>query len=334
MNHHSPAVSGVTIVVCCYNAAGRIKPVLDHLGRQQALSGMGIEIVLVDNQSTDQTAQLALQHWERSGFSFPLKVITETQQGLSYARHAGIKAAGYPYIIFCDDDNWLAPGYVATVFQLFETKPAIGIAGGWPTAVAKQPLPTWFEAKKEWYACSKLHPATGWVPAGSYVFGAGMAARTQLLSAIFDERWPMLCSDRKGQSLSSGGDYEICLRASVLGAGIWFDETLTLSHFMEPSKLTEAYTDRFYAMLPAHTFFLQKYKKYMEVQAGNRIKKGFLLGFNYLKYLLAQASGNTHTLNWTKDYLFFLTGLAVFATPECRIVYDFAHKQAWNAATP
>lgn len=334
MNHPSPAVSGVTIVVCCYNAAGRIRPVLDHLGRQQAPAGLAIEIILVDNQSTDATAVTAQQHWEQSGYPFPLRVVAEKQQGLSFARLAGIRHASYPYLIFCDDDNWLSPGYAATVHRLMETHPAMGIAGGWPSAFAHQPLPAWFEAKKDWYACSKLHPATGWVPADSYVFGAGMAARTQLLLAIFDERWPMLCSDRKGQSLSSGGDYEICLRASLLGAGIWFDETLTLSHFMEPSKLTEAYTDRFYAMLPAHTFFLQKYKKCMEVQAGNRIKKGFLLGWNYLKYLLAQASGNTHTINFTKDYLFFLTGFAVFATPECRVVYDFAHKQAWNAATP
>jgi glycosyltransferase involved in cell wall biosynthesis len=319
--------SGVSVVVCCFNSANRIRPVLAHLARQQIADNMGYEIVLVDNMSTDDTARISWEYWEECGNPFTLNLVTERQQGLSFARNAGNKAAIYPYIIFCDDDNWLSPGYAKTVFHWFESSPLTAIMGGWPTAIANQPLPEWFDGKKEWYACSKLHHETGWVQEGSYVFGAGMAARKQLLEQIFDERWPMLCSDRKGKSLSSGGDYEICLRASLLGYGIWFDETLTLRHFMEPDKLTEAYAERFYTMLPAHTYILQKYRKCLDAKCKKNVSKVIFWGWNYAKYIWGRVSGNHHVVDWTKDYLFYLTGSKKFATPESSIVFSFANRK-------
>src|ERR1700760_2539990 len=88
-------VTGVSCIVCTYNGAARIPPVLDCLARQILSDNVSFEIVLVDNASTDGTAVVAQKHWDSLGAPAPLAVISEPRAGLIHARKAGIQAARY-----------------------------------------------------------------------------------------------------------------------------------------------------------------------------------------------------------------------------------------------
>ena len=80
-----------SVIICTFNGAARIEPVLAALAGLNG--GAGHEIVLVDNCSTDGVAAIASAIWTQVGRpTIDFRVISETTQGLSAARRAGSDA--------------------------------------------------------------------------------------------------------------------------------------------------------------------------------------------------------------------------------------------------
>ncbi|MFZ4402312.1 MAG: glycosyltransferase family 2 protein, partial [Bacteroidales bacterium] len=121
---------GVSIIVCCYNSAFRLPETLRHLAMQEVASDIPWEVIVVNNASTDDTSVVATKEWGKHLCNTAFKVIDQPIQGLSAARKMGVEQAIYKYIIFCDDDNWLAPNYVQLAFEIMNDDPEIGVLGG------------------------------------------------------------------------------------------------------------------------------------------------------------------------------------------------------------
>ncbi len=86
----------VSVVIPAYNEAGRIAAAIDCV-RAQSVSAA--EILVVDDGSTDATAEVATAHGAR--------VVSKVNGGLSSARNAGVRAARSEWIAFLDaDDRW------------------------------------------------------------------------------------------------------------------------------------------------------------------------------------------------------------------------------------
>jgi glycosyltransferase involved in cell wall biosynthesis len=97
-----PRVPKASVVVATFNGARTLRQCLESLAR---LNYQDYEVLLVDDGSTDPTPDIAK--------SFPsIRYIRQTNQGLSAARNAGIRAARGEIIAFTDDDcradeDWL-----------------------------------------------------------------------------------------------------------------------------------------------------------------------------------------------------------------------------------
>src|SRR5579864_48488 len=65
-------------------------------------------IIVVDNNSTDETSQVA------RGAGVQVRVITLTENRAAAGRNVGVESATSPYVAFCDDDSWFAPDSLAT----------------------------------------------------------------------------------------------------------------------------------------------------------------------------------------------------------------------------
>ena len=100
---------GVSIIVCCYNSIGRIEHTLAYLAKQKFRTRINVELIVVNNASTDETKKIVTQLLKTLFPLWSCSVIDEMNQGLTYARNAGIKNALYEYLLFCDDDNLLFP---------------------------------------------------------------------------------------------------------------------------------------------------------------------------------------------------------------------------------
>lgn len=90
----------ISIIISTWNRSKRLEITLDAICKCTIPEGIKWELVLVNNNCTDDTDNVV----ERFTKKIPILYIKEPQQGLSRARNAGLKAASGELIIFTDDD--------------------------------------------------------------------------------------------------------------------------------------------------------------------------------------------------------------------------------------
>src|SRR5262245_35900641 len=100
----------ISVVVCTYNRAALLREALRSLFAQK-LEDLSYEIIVVDNNSSDDTP--ARVESLKSESPVPLHYFRESRQGNAYARNAGVEQAAASIIAFLDDDctadeNWIA----------------------------------------------------------------------------------------------------------------------------------------------------------------------------------------------------------------------------------
>ena len=111
----SPAPRLLSIVVLTYNREKLLGDCLDSLLRQ-ADAGVPIEIVVVDDGSTDGTGNLV----QRLQETHPqIRYCPQAHRGIAAARNRGILNAAGDVIAMVADDYLLAPDYASTVVSFF-----------------------------------------------------------------------------------------------------------------------------------------------------------------------------------------------------------------------
>jgi len=102
----------VSVIIPAHNAADTIGEQLAALSAQEA-SSVAWELIVVDNNSTDATIDIAESYASR----IPgLRVISATgRAGSGYARDQGAAAASGKVLAFCDADDIVSPGWVANM---------------------------------------------------------------------------------------------------------------------------------------------------------------------------------------------------------------------------
>tara|TARA_B110000879_G_C11181303_1_gene518527 strand:+ start:590 stop:1489 length:900 start_codon:yes stop_codon:yes gene_type:complete len=106
----------VSVVICTYNREVYLPECLLHL-KNQTENPENFEIVLVDNNSSDSTAQICKTFISENP-NLDVTYVKEENPGLSFARNCGIKTAKGDLICFIDDDGFAVPEYVET-FRTF-----------------------------------------------------------------------------------------------------------------------------------------------------------------------------------------------------------------------
>lgn len=229
----------VSIIICCYNSQERIPVTLNHIFNQNC-KNYTFEVILVNNNSTDDTVKIAQKVWNNFQSIVPLKIVNELRPGQSFARRTGVSYASGDYILFCDDDNWLDTDYILRGLDIFKTNKKIGIIGGWTSAVFQSPPPDWFESVGGSFAVGGY--ANQSLSRVDFVWGAGMYIEKNLAQHIFSK--DLFTEGRSGNNLGSGDDKEICERALELGYIILKSNQLHLKHFITTDRLSWSYVKK------------------------------------------------------------------------------------------
>lgn len=232
---------GVSIVICCYNSAARLHQTLDHLASQKVSSNILWEVLVVDNASTDNTAQIAQDLWPADS-PVPLRVVREPKPGLSFARRRGFEEARYEFVSFVDDDNWVADNWVETVHKIMITHPEVGACGGRSTAVFECEAPDWFETYQSSFAVGDQASGEGDVTeTRGWLWGAGLNIRKTAWERLVQSGFQFLLTGRKGAKLTAGEDNELCYGLRFLGWRLYYSPKLELVHFMPKRRITWKY---------------------------------------------------------------------------------------------
>lgn len=237
--------AGFSIIICAYNAEKRLEKTLQHLATLDVPDDFNVELILVDNNSTDKTQELAQIIWIRLKQPFPLHIVEEPNTGLSNARRKGVLTAQYQYGIFCDDDNWLDESYLVHTKEIFETNPQVGVIGGCSVPVSEVEFPAWFYTNCGSYAVGVQADSDGDITSRKYVWGAGMCFRVRPFQLLYRNGVQHLTTGRKGPILTSGDDGEISAWFIFLGYKLYYTSKLKFKHLMPSDRLTDEYYHRF-----------------------------------------------------------------------------------------
>lgn len=116
-----PTSTVVAIVIPVYNESQNLGACLDAIARQTVAPA---EVIVVDNNSSDDSVEIA----KRYPF---VEVISETKQGIVFARNAGFDAVKSNIIGRIDADSRLRPGWVEAVQRYYSSEEHIenGVSG-------------------------------------------------------------------------------------------------------------------------------------------------------------------------------------------------------------
>jgi len=230
---------GVSVVVCCYKSAEVIAPTIKSLSVQEVPQGCGYDVILVDNNCTDSTLQLAKEAWENT--PHPLRIVKEPEPGLIHARKTGVMNARFEFLLFVDDDNILEPDWVCGLWDLYRQQPRVGAIGGLNEPLFDGEKPSWFDDYSLVYACKPQAGHSGVMTDRKTLVGAGLSFRTSVIREIFSSTLPLFLVGMKKNLLLRGEDSELCLRAALMGWDLWYERSLRLKHYILGKKLNWDY---------------------------------------------------------------------------------------------
>jgi len=105
----------LSIVIPTYNKADFLALLLESLLQQDYPQHL-MDIIVVDDGSTDHTAQVIDQFYHQFKF---FTCIRQPNKGIGAARNAGVKAASAEFIAFLADDYILSPFYCSALIPVF-----------------------------------------------------------------------------------------------------------------------------------------------------------------------------------------------------------------------
>jgi glycosyltransferase involved in cell wall biosynthesis len=231
----------ITVVLCCYNSSARLKPTLEHLDKQKLDSNISWELLLIDNNSDDNTSEIAKEILNSFNSDITFEIIEEPISGLSNARKKGVKSAKGEVLIFCDDDNWLDENYLQIAYNFMKENPNVGVLGGKGKAESYIEFPDWFTSYQGSYAVGMQSIESGKINSRGYVWGSGMVVRTKEILSLYKSGFSSLLTGRNGANLNAGDDSEISKWFLLVEKDLFFNEQLMFKHCIEPFRLTVEY---------------------------------------------------------------------------------------------
>lgn len=137
----------ISVILCTYNRCEMLKRALDRLIAQEC-GTVRYEIIVVDNNSTDQTRSVCESYVAAS--PVPLRYIFEPKQGVSYARNSGVKAASAPIIAITDDDVTVNADWILSIKRAMDAYPDASGIGGKVLPEGDFAIPNWL-TRDQWY---------------------------------------------------------------------------------------------------------------------------------------------------------------------------------------
>ncbi|MBW4522764.1 MAG: hormogonium polysaccharide biosynthesis glycosyltransferase HpsE [Scytolyngbya sp. HA4215-MV1] len=118
-----------TVAICTYNGAKRLPEVLEGLRSQTGTENIAWEVIIVDNNSTDDTRQVIQSYQSQWLADCPLRYAFEPEQGAAYARLRAAKEAHGSLIGFLDDDTVPTNHWITAACAFAQVHPQAGAYG-------------------------------------------------------------------------------------------------------------------------------------------------------------------------------------------------------------
>ncbi len=233
-----------SVIIATYNRAQTLRATLDSLESQCVPAGFRWELLVVDNNSTDDTRAAV----ESFAVAAPgrIRYLFEPRQGKTFALNTAVAQARGEILVFTDDDVFFDPYWLASlVTRLREA--GVACAGG-------RIFPAWTQAKPDWLdtdgpyrlgavvVSMDLGDRPCWF-VDTLPLGANMAITAAALRRIGPFRTDL--GPTVG-SLIRGEDSDICNRLLAAGERLLYVPDAIVFHPVDDRRLERTYFEQYY----------------------------------------------------------------------------------------
>lgn len=247
-----PALS---VILCSHNPrADYLERTLESL-RAQTLSTDDWEFVLVDNRSKEPLRGRVDLSWHPDA-----RVVREEKLGLTQSRIRGHAETCGDLIVFVDDDNILAPDYLATAAEVRRQYPLLGSFGGsiLPEFEVTPPRElALFLPALALRTVDERHWSN--YDGACEPFGAGMCVSRECMTSFVEwaRNEPRLANlGRTGAGLGSCEDNAIARAGRTHGLGWGLFPELKVTHLIAAHRLKREYLERLVENICASSILL------------------------------------------------------------------------------
>jgi glycosyltransferase involved in cell wall biosynthesis len=235
-----------TVVICTYNGEHRLPDVLDRLRNQTGVEALRWEILIVDNNSHDQTAAVIQRYQQNWPQDYPIRALFEGQQGAGYARKLAVIEAQSTLIGFLDDDNLPAHNWVSQAYQFGQAHPEAGAYGSEIAPCYEVSPPPEFDRISPFLAIVQRGDEPQPYQSKRRVLppGAGLVVRRQAWLESVPER--CVLNGRFDNQMLTGEDLEALVYIQRSGWEIWHQPSMKLRHKISKRRLTREYLIPFF----------------------------------------------------------------------------------------
>lgn len=239
----------VSVGICTYNGADKVPKVLDQLQVQQGVENLQWEVIIIDNNSSDQTEEVVKRYQENWLEGAPLRYGFEERQGKSFAMERVIEKARGTWVAFLDDDNLPQPDWIAKGVAFAREHPGAGAFGGQVHGLFDREPPSTFGLVQPLFAINERPDEFCYTESGSFSFGApgaGLWVRRQAWQDSIPESGLSqkgTISNKRGEV---GEDLEIQWRLAENGWDIWHNPKMHMHHHIPAHRFNEKYLHNFF----------------------------------------------------------------------------------------
>lgn len=230
-----------SVAIPTYNGGERLVSILECLRWQLNTHQLNWEVIIIDNNSTDDTAAV-VQHYQREWSSqVPLRYAFEPKQGAAYARQNAINIAASPFVGFLDDDTLPGMTWLISAYRFAQERPQVGVIASRIQGSFETPPPKNFERIAALLALTErgsqplmYSPQQRVIPPS-----AGIVVRKQ--AWIDNVPKELILTGRTNESMLTGEDTESILHIQQAGWEVWYNPQMRLQHRIPSSRLTRHY---------------------------------------------------------------------------------------------
>ena len=241
-SHDHDSNCDISIIICTYNRCENLDECFTCLSKQEGVDAVDWEVLLVDNNSSDDTRSVT-ESWQRKA-GFPLRYAFESEQGLSAARNHGLNEARGKYLVFIDDDIRVTPGWLKSIYDTF-TRNHCDAVGGRIHVQSPEAFPKWITPDMYGFLGhqdfgEEEHRMDG---IREFPFGGNMAIRKDRLQQLggFDVRMGRKGSGSKKDELFKGEETDLFHRLTAAGGTIYYQPGALVYHKILPYQLQQRF---------------------------------------------------------------------------------------------
>ena len=227
----------ISIIVCTYNRDKYLYDALSHIADNDYPAD-DYEIILVNNNSTDNT----LAEAERFKLAYPninITIVTELQNGLSFARNRGIEESKGDFLVFLDDDTAVDSNYLHNISENLAQHPDTIAFGGKVVPIFETGMPQWVSCwTMPLFAVTDKGEGTGLFKGMSYPVGANMGVKRSAFEkyGTFDTQL-----GRKWNLLLGGEEKDFFYRLKADKQKIYYFGNIAAEHLIPATRTTYDY---------------------------------------------------------------------------------------------